>query len=444
MIAGVYDLARFDEGMPGSAALFVGGGFQNFADLPTNALARWDGWGASKVGTGLPEDVGVYAFAPLAAPREMLPAGLYVAGDFFEAGGVQVNRLARWDGHAWHDVGGGLTSPDAVFGFAACIFDDDGDGPGPPSLYVGGQFWYAGGVPADGLARWDGQTWSQGGGGLSTGNASHPNVYSMVVYDDGRGPALHVGGSFYYAGGVAVQNIARWDGQTWEPLGGTNGGVTAAVETVCVYDEDGEGPGAPSLFVGGQFSYAGGKPIKRLVRWDGQEWSSVGSWPGGGAVRAAAVWKAPDDERANLYIGGYFYHELPNGTLVRGIARWDGQSWRDLDYGIDGFGQGTNVNALASFDEDGDGPNPGGLYVGGSFLYAGSEGIETHHIARWGCPLAPRCEADLDHNGALDLFDFLAFINLFNADDPAADCDANQSLDLFDFLCFVNAFNAGC
>jgi hypothetical protein len=44
----------------------------------------------------------------------------------------------------------------------------------------------------------------------------------------------------------------------------------------------------------------------------------------------------------------------------------------------------------------------------------------------------------------LDLFDFLEFVNLFNASDPAADCDGNGVFDLFDFLCFVNAFNAGC
>ena len=47
----------------------------------------------------------------------------------------------------------------------------------------------------------------------------------------------------------------------------------------------------------------------------------------------------------------------------------------------------------------------------------------------------------------LDLFDFLAFVNQFNAKDPAADCDPNgcdPHLDLFDFLCFVNLFNAGC
>jgi hypothetical protein len=54
------------------------------------------------------------------------------------------------------------------------------------------------------------------------------------------------------------------------------------------------------------------------------------------------------------------------------------------------------------------------------------------------------CYADFTQDGLLDLFDFLAYVNAYNAGEKVADCDANGGLDLFDFLCFVNAFNAGC
>jgi trimeric autotransporter adhesin len=57
-----------------------------------------------------------------------------------------------------------------------------------------------------------------------------------------------------------------------------------------------------------------------------------------------------------------------------------------------------------------------------------------------GCP----CYADFTGDDVLDLFDFLEYVNAFNANQPAADCDASGGLDLFDFLCFANAFNAGC
>jgi hypothetical protein len=54
------------------------------------------------------------------------------------------------------------------------------------------------------------------------------------------------------------------------------------------------------------------------------------------------------------------------------------------------------------------------------------------------------CDADLDGSGTLDLFDFLAFVNFFNAENPIADWDGDGDFTLFDFLGFVNSFNAGC
>jgi hypothetical protein len=59
-------------------------------------------------------------------------------------------------------------------------------------------------------------------------------------------------------------------------------------------------------------------------------------------------------------------------------------------------------------------------------------------------PSAGGCAPDLDGSGTLDLFDFLAFVNFFNAQDPIADWDADGEFTLFDFLGFVNSFNTGC
>jgi hypothetical protein len=54
------------------------------------------------------------------------------------------------------------------------------------------------------------------------------------------------------------------------------------------------------------------------------------------------------------------------------------------------------------------------------------------------------CGPDLSGDGVLDLFDFLAFTNLFNAQDPRADWDGNGVFDLFDFLAYTNAYHQGC
>ncbi|MEQ8317839.1 MAG: CRTAC1 family protein [Phycisphaerales bacterium] len=54
------------------------------------------------------------------------------------------------------------------------------------------------------------------------------------------------------------------------------------------------------------------------------------------------------------------------------------------------------------------------------------------------------CRADLTGDGALTIFDFLAFQNLFAAGDPAADFDGDGLLTIFDFLAFQNLFQDGC
>jgi hypothetical protein len=98
----------------------------------------------------------------------------------------------------------------------------------------------------------------------------------------------------------------------------------------------------------------------------------------------------------------------------------------------------------------------GGTSSGGSFEVAGTIGqadAGTHSGGQftveggfWPVILTSEggCAADLDGNGVLDLFDFLAFTNLFNAGDPDADFNGDGVRDLFDFLAFTNAFNGGC
>ncbi|MEW6251532.1 MAG: hypothetical protein AB1716_12865, partial [Planctomycetota bacterium] len=41
-------------------------------------------------------------------------------------------------------------------------------------------------------------------------------VYALASFDDGRGPALWVGGNFRLAGDVVSPGLARWTGTRWE------------------------------------------------------------------------------------------------------------------------------------------------------------------------------------------------------------------------------------
>ena len=89
------------------------------------------------------------------------------------------------------------------------MFDDGGG----PALYAGGDFTTAGGVAANGIAKWDGSSWTALGSGMNA------DVHALTVFDDGGGPALYAGGDFTTAGGVAANNIAKWDGSSWTALG---------------------------------------------------------------------------------------------------------------------------------------------------------------------------------------------------------------------------------
>ncbi|MCC6660556.1 MAG: hypothetical protein IT437_06680, partial [Phycisphaerales bacterium] len=129
-----------------------------------------------------------------------------------------------------------------------------------------------------------------------------------------------------------------------------------------------------------------------------------------------------------------------------GVKQWRGagHSMNDLGSGLSGGFGGTVGYTLCAWDEDGPGPNPGGLYVGGQFTSAG--GVPANYIARWGCPLPPGgpCYADCDADGALSLPDFACFTAKFALGDAYADCNQDGQRNLADFGCFQTKFALGC
>ena len=88
-------------------------------------------------------------------------------------------------------------------------------------------------MPARSIARWNGASWSPIGSGVG-GWPAVPSVYALEVFDDGTGPALYAGGSFSMAGGVPAEGIAKWNGTSWSALGsgiGMGGSIDVAVNT---------------------------------------------------------------------------------------------------------------------------------------------------------------------------------------------------------------------
>jgi len=388
-------------------ALFVGGIFRQSLGNPGHNIAKWDGEAWSPLGTGTGTVHSLIVFDDGSGDA------LYVGGSFARAGDQQLaNGIARWNGSKWSTLGSGMVNsgswPRTV---SAMVVFDDGSG---PALYVGGRFTEAGGVPALNVARWDGERWWPLGNGLP----AH-EVRDMVVFDDGTGPAV-------YAAGASIPSVAKWDGTAWHAVGGD---VNSLANRLAVYD----GGSGPALYAGGQFTMAGGVPASRIARWDGSAWSPLGS---GVSFEVWALHVFDDGSGPGLYVGGSF--SSVGGIPTWGVGRWDG-AWSALGPGLyNGAAFGPNVFALETFD-DGAGP---ALYVGGEFIEAG--GVPANHIARWKCD---SCYADCDTStspGVLDIFDFLCFQDAFVTMDPYADCDGNSVFDVFDFLCFQDAFVTGC
>lgn len=168
--------------------------------------AKWNGTAWSALSSGVNDNV-----RALATDSN---GNLYAGGYFTDAGGGAANHVAKWNGSAWSPLGSG--TGDTVLALAL-----DGRG----NLYAAGTFTAAGGGAAANVAKWNGSTWAALGTGLAGGVVFS---YARTLSLDGQGN-LYAGGGYTTAGGVTVNNVARWNGASWAALGtGTNGTVYAA------------------------------------------------------------------------------------------------------------------------------------------------------------------------------------------------------------------------
>jgi hypothetical protein len=85
---------------------------------------------------------------------------------------------------------------------------DDGTG-GGPALYAAGTFTTIAGISANRIAKWDGSVWSPLSSGITGGGQV---INALASWDFGQGPTLFAGGGFTTAGGVPATRIAQWRG----------------------------------------------------------------------------------------------------------------------------------------------------------------------------------------------------------------------------------------
>lgn len=195
-----------------------------------------------------------------------------------------------------------------------------------------------------GISKWDGSSWT----GEGYYSISHSIIFSSsndlyVASDDGvirNKPAggnfqtfysfsgdddvsciseynneIIVAGDFTSIDGVSANNIAKWDGTNWSPLGS---GIGTGVKCMAVYKNE--------LYVAGDFSIAGSTNVNNIAKWDGSSWSDVGngmlgsSWNG---ILDMVVFNGV------LVVVGDF-----NGmgsVSSHDVAAWNGTGWISMD-----------------------------------------------------------------------------------------------------------------
>jgi len=337
---------------------------------PTFSDANWFSMGFG-VGTSPGTNGNVYALANDG------DGNVYAGGDFTLAGGVVVNRVAKWDGTIWSALGSGMNG--TVLALAV-----DGYG----NVYAGGEFIadFQETTTFNHIAKWDGTSWSTLGTGTQGSGPSHTTgyVYALAVFGDD----VYAGGFFVTAGGNDAYHIAKWDGTNWSALGD---GMDDAVRALAVH-------WSGDVYAGGYFSTAGGTTVNHVAKWDPttSTWSAVGAGMDGpvlALVFDGSEYLCAGGEFSNyvaqwndgswvplgslngrvtalvgggdLYAGGDFTQD--GATPLTHVARWNG-SWNSLGDGVD-----NAVFALAV--------RSGYYYVGGAFQNAG--GQQVNHVAKW-------------------------------------------------------------
>ncbi|MFN5661593.1 MAG: GC-type dockerin domain-anchored protein, partial [Planctomyces sp.] len=171
------------------------------------------------------------------------------------------------------------------------------------------------------VATWNGQQWETLGGGVTAiptqGTAS---VNALLRMPNGD---LIVAGRFSAAGGVAAANIARWDGQAWQAMGlGVNGAVSRLTLTP-----------AGEVLASGEFTTADGLPARSIARWNGSSWSALGD--------SSNIFPNP---RSVVATANGDVHVLESGGW---LSRFAGGAWTLIASGMGGT---FNPAALISFD----------------------------------------------------------------------------------------------
>ena len=326
--------------------LVVGGSFLQIGDQAIASLAAWDGTQWQPIGGEFDPERAAPRITALYARGD----DLFVAGGFSQVGRVPAANVARWDGTHWYALGDGLDAAPASF------VDFNG------TLIAAGGFTHSGPRATPDVAQWDGASWAPLGVGMDyvAYSTTAGWVRALAVYED----ELIAAGTFNRADQQVAWHIARWDGQTWRPLGqglrasAPNADSSVWVDHLAVWDG--------LLVAAGDFELADGQPVAGVAGWDGAQWSPLGG-RADFRVTALSTWGARLLAGARTSTGDF--------DSRTGLLEWSDGNWIERTRFVRRFAAGNSVgiDALTVWD--------GRLVVGGGFR--GPQEVDTNCLALW-------------------------------------------------------------
>jgi len=257
-----------------------------------------------------------------------------------ETSGNKEIYVKRWDGSAWVEIGAGSAS-------GGGISNNSGDSLGP-SLALDSSdnpvvAWAddSSGTYQIYMKRWNGSSWVDYGPSSSISHTSGDSEYPSLALDSSDYPLVAWHDGTQGSGNTEIY-LKRWDGNSWEEMGGSasGGGIsnTSGRSKDCSLGLD----SSDNPIVAWHDDNYRPEEIY-LKRWDGNSWEEMGgSASGGGISNTSGFSQHPSLDIDSLDYPVVAWFDDISGNWEVYIRRWNGSSWVD----IAGSASGGRITAL--------------------------------------------------------------------------------------------------